>query len=108
VQAGPFVGSGPLNTGTDTGRTSSDLMTGGTVTQPREVQSGPFVGSGPLNTRFDTGRSSSDLMTGGTVLQPRKVQTGLFVTPRTAGELQTRTDASRTVREEDDGDDVAP
>ena len=54
VQAGPFVGSGPLNAGTDTARSSSDLMTGGTITQPRDVQAGPFVGSGPLQAELRT------------------------------------------------------
>merc|ERR1719398_345114 len=71
VQAGPFVGSSPLNAGTDTARSSSDLMTGVVVTQPRDVQAGPFVGSGPLNAGTDTARTSSDLMTGGTITQPR-------------------------------------
>ena len=53
--AGPIDGlRGPLNARTDTGRTSSDLMTGGTVTQPREVQAGPFVGSGPLQAELRT------------------------------------------------------
>ena len=59
VQAGPFVGSGPLNTGFDTGRSSSDLMTGGTVLQPREVQAGPFVGLGPLQAKLRN-RMNSD------------------------------------------------
>ena len=54
VQAGPFVGSGPLKAGTDTARSSSDLMTGVVVTQPRDVQAGPFVGSGPLQAELRT------------------------------------------------------
>ena len=55
--AGPIEGlRGPLNARTDTGRTSSDLMTGGTVTQPKDVLSGTIEGlKGPLNARLDSG-----------------------------------------------------
>ena len=96
VQAGPFVGSGPLNAGTDTARSSSDLMTGVVVTQPMNVQAGPFVGSGPLNAGTDTARTSSDLMTGGTITQPKDVLSGTIEGLK--GPLNTRFDTGHGKR----------